>query len=400
MGLGMKDRQSLTREVAPRYQKARKAEKEKILDEFVKNTGYSRNYAIHILATWGKVHTVMIDGKPIRMVVGVPRTRKARKGKVHYGELLKQVLVRIWALFDYMCGKRLAIFIRQNIALLAAQEEFHIDEELQSQLLTISPATIDRILKDERKKLEIKGRSHTKAGVLLKHQIPIRTFYEWDERKPGFFELDTVAHDGGTTLGEYCWTLTATDVYSGWIELRALPNRAHRWVKEQIELIAQELPFSLYGIDSDNGGEFINMQLLHWCTEHHIQFTRSRANHKNDNCFVEQKNDFAVRRTVGYARFSTPEEYEALQEVYQYLCPLLNFYYPSMKIIEKLRIGARLKKVYDSPKTPYQRLLESPDIDEKVKTNLHQRAAALHPIELKYLLDDAVTKLMNLSQHK
>jgi len=157
MGLGMKDRQSLTREVAPRYQKARKAEKEKILDEFVKNTGYSRNYAIHILATWGKVHTVMIDGKPIRMVVGVPRTRKARKGKVHYGELLKQVLVRIWALFDYMCGKRLAIFIRQNIALLAAQEEFHIDEELQSQLLTISPATIDRILKGERKKLEIKG---------------------------------------------------------------------------------------------------------------------------------------------------------------------------------------------------------------------------------------------------
>jgi hypothetical protein len=225
-------------------------------------------------------------------------------------------------------------------------------------------------------------------------------FFDWDERNPGFFELDRVAHDGGSSRGEYCLTLTATDVYSGWVELRALRNQAHRWVKEEVEHIYEHLPYPLKGVDSDNGGEFINHQLWTWANDHQITFTRGRPYHKNDNCFVEQKNDLAVRRTVGYYRFDTQQEFEALQEVYTHLCPLLNYYYPSVRLIEKTRIGARVKKVYDDPKPPYLRLLESKDIDDEVKVKLRKRAKNMHIVKQKRLVDKAVSKLLRLYDQK
>jgi hypothetical protein len=154
------------------------------------------------------------------------------------------------------------------------------------------------------------------------------------------------------------------------------------------------------GLDSDNGGEFINYQLLGWAEEKHITFTRARSYRKNDNCFVEQKNDLAIRRTVGYYRFDTQAEYEALKEVYTHLCPLLNYYYPSVRIIEKTRIGARVKKKYDEPKPPYQRLLESTDVEEHVKAELRKRAARLHLVKQKRLVDQAVAKLMRIHEEK
>jgi len=175
---------------------------------------------------------------------------------------------------------------------------------------------------------------------------------------------------------------------------------AHKWVKTETESIYEHLPYQLKGVDSDNGGEFINHQLWAWANENNITFTRSRAYHKNDNCFVEQKNDMAVRRTVGYYRFDTQKEYEALQEVYTNLCPLLNFYYPSVRLIEKTRIGARVKKVYDDPKPPYQRLIESKDIDEEVKETLRARAKSIHIVKQKRLVDKAVAKLIRLYDQK
>lgn len=384
MGLTMKDKKALTQELARRYRRSDRKHKTAILDEFVKTTGYRRKYAIHLLANWGKSKTRIIDGELVNIVVGRPKKRK-RVGRVIYGAEVKVAVKELWEFFDYMCGKRLVVLIRMNIDALVREPELSIDKEVKRQLLSISAATIDRILKPEREKIRFKSRARTRPGSILKHQIPIRTFYPWDERLPGFFELDTVGHDGGSAAGEYCFTLNATDVYSGWVELRALRNRAHRWVMEQVIDIRSELPFTLKGVDTDNGGEFINKVLLNYCKEHEITFTRGRPYRKNDNCFVEQKNDMAVRRTVGYYRFDTEEEYEALQNVYKHLCPLLNFHYPSVRIIAKKRIGSKVKKIYDDPKTPYMRLLESPSVDAEVKEKLVARATKLQIVKQKRL---------------
>lgn len=251
MGLKMSEKRSVTRTIARRYQAADKKGKQKILDEFTKTAGYNRKYAIHVLSTWGKEQVHLVDGKSVKFIVGRPKKRRKRIGKQTYDEPVRVAVRKLWELFDYMCGKRLVVLIRMNITLLFHEPELGIDESVKAKLLQISPATVDRILTPERKKLTIKGRSHTRAGTLLKHQIPIRTFFDWDERKPGFFELDTVAHDGGSSSGEYCFTLDITDVYSGWVELRALPNRAHRWVKEEIESLRKALPYPMKGIDSD-----------------------------------------------------------------------------------------------------------------------------------------------------
>lgn len=400
MGLTMGEKRAVTRETAQRYRQATKKGKAKILDEFTKTTGYNRTYSCHLLSTWGKARYHIVDGKRVRFIVGKPRKPKKRVGRRVYGEGVRKALEKIWELFDYMCGKRLAVLIRMNIVLLASQPELDIDEAVKKALLRVSPATIDRLLAPRRKALTLKGRSHTKPGTLLKQQIPIRTSFDWDERQPGFFELDTVGHDGGGTYGEYCFTLNATDVYSGWVELRALRNRAHRWVKEELEGIRAELPFELKGVDSDNGGEFINQALWNYCNEEGILFTRGRSYHKNDNCFVEQKNDLTVRRTVGYYRFDTEAEYQALKEVYRYLCPLLNFYYPSVRILEKTRLGAHVKKVYDQPKPPYVRLLECSQLDPHVKQELSRRAKRLHIVKQRRLVDEAIGKLFRLYEQK
>ena len=394
MGLTMKGKRELTAVKGSRYRKASKNEKHKILDDFLKDTGYNRKYAIHLLANWGKQKLCLVKGKPVRLIVGIPRERKRRVGKPLYGPAVKKALRKIWELFDYMCGKRLGVLIRLNIAVLARQADLGVDKQVRQKLLHISPATIDRILAPQRKRLQLKGRSHTRAGGLLKNQIPIRVFFDWDERKPGFFELDTVAHDGGNSTGHYCFTLCVTDVYSGWVELRALPNQAHRWVKEAAEQVRGQLPFRMKGIDSDNGGEFINHQLLDWAKEKHIQFTRGRPYRKNDNCFVEQNNGDVVRRVLGYDRFISEAEYRALQNVYKHLCPLLNFCYPSMKIVSKMRVGSKVKKTYDPPKPPCQRLLESPDLEAAAKAKLRMRFHRIDIVKQKRLVDQAVARLI------
>ena len=397
MGLSMKVKQALAKETGKRYRKADKKGKTKILDEFVKTTGYHRKYAVALFSRFTDEALFNVAGRIVRVKAETKKKRKPGGGrKKVYGKTLVLALKAIWAFFDFMCGKRLAPFLREQMPFLKPYREFGITKEVQNLLLAISPATIDRLLKPERKKWELKGRSATKPGGLLKHQIPIRVFYDFNEQKPGFFELDTVVHDGGNARGEYCCTLSATDVASGWIELRALRNRAHSKVLEEVSNFPALLPFPLLGIDSDNGGEFINHQLWNWCKENHVIFTRSRSYHKNDNCFVEQKNDIAVRHTVGYHRYDTQEATDALARVYRSLCPLINFFYPSAKLISKERHGSRVHKTYDDPKTPYQRLLESTYLPDNVKKELRCRASSLHPVKLKRLVTEAQDQLLKL----
>ena len=400
MGLTMREKEALTNEIAARYRKESKKGKQAILDEFCRTTGYHRKYALQLLNSWGKKQIRVFEGEVVEFVVGKPRKAKKRERARKYDERVHQALRRLWTLFDYQCGKRLVALMRANMEVLKAQPEFEIDDAVAAKLATISAATVDRLLKPERAKLQIKGRSHTKHGPLLKHQIPVRTHFTWDERLAGFMELDTVHHEGGSASGEYCATLTATDVFSGWTELRALRNRAHRWVQEAVVEIRAELPFPIKGVDSDNGSEFINKALLTYCKDTGVTFTRGRPYRKNDNCFVEQKNDIAVRRTVGYYRFDTDAEYQALREVYAHLCPLLNYFYASVKLVEKVRTGPRVKKVYEAPKPPYQRLLESPLVSDEIKTELRRRAQQLHIVKQKRLVDQAVAKLLRIQQDK
>jgi hypothetical protein len=378
----MKEKQALTRQVAARYRKAGKKDRGKILDEFVKTTRYTRKYASWILRMWGRKRYVWIDGELIELIVGQPRKRKRRKRERIYNEAVFKALKKVWYLFDCLCGKRLAPVLRSMLPILYKFGEIDFTDEVRSKLERISPATIDRLLKNEKKKLRIKGRSYTKPGTLLKHQIPIRTFDGWDEKKPGYVEVDLVGHDGGNSSGDFAFTLNVTDVNTGWTEPMAIKNKAQKWTFEALMQVQQRIPFKILGIDSDNGGEFINDHLFRYCKDHHITFTRSRPYRKNDNCFVEQKNNSVVRRYVGYCRYDTEEQLKLLNEIYERVRLLINYFYPSQKLISKHRSGSKVIKRHDVATTPHQRLLASGQVSQIMRQKLNLRFNELNPAEL------------------
>jgi len=266
------------------------------------------------------------------------------------------------------------------------------------QLTSMSAATIDRLLAPERRRLRVKGRHGTKPGSILKSKITIRTFNEWDDARPGFCEVDLVAHDGGDARGEFCQTLDLTCVATGWTVMAAVPTKAHRWVFEALQAIEAELPFRLLGLDSDNGSEFINNNLFDYCVANQITFTRGRAYRKNDNCFVEQKNWTHIRQQVGYARYDTPAELEVLNELYSYLRPYVNFFLPQARLVQKTREGAKLRRRHDTPKTPYRRILEHPEIGAKAKRALKARYLELNPAELKRQTARCQQRLLELGR--
>ena len=404
MGLDMKTRKKICARLYKRYQKAGKKDKAKILDEYAPMLGHNRDYLAHLLANWGKTRYVLCGRKSIKYVAKppvqgrqkAPGSRKTGRPE-KYHKAFVTVLSGLWEFFDFQCGKLLAPLVKGMIDFLV--QEFSLSEDARTLLLSVSPATIDRKLRKQKKTYRLKGLHTTKPGTLLKSQIPIRVCFNRDEKRPGFFETDTVSHCGANASGQFCQTLSLTDVGSGWTEECALLNNAHRWVKVHIAHTKDTLPFPMRGIDSDNGGEFINHQLLDWCIQNNIKFTRGRPYRKNDNCFVEQKNGDVVRKTVGYARFEGQNACDALAEVYRFLNPLLNYWYPTLRLIAKEKLpSGRYKKIYEKdPKTPCQRLLESPDVSDECKEELRRRKAALNPVELKRALDEARDRLLKLS---
>ena len=304
-------------------------------------------------------------------------------------------LCRIWAILDGLCGKRLAAILPEVIRVLEQHKEIRLDADTRRKLLTISPATIDRLLAPERKKMALRARSGTKPGTLLKHQIPIRTFAEWNEATPGFVEIDLVGHDGGVGEGDFCQTLNVTDVASGWTEAQAVLNKAEIWVFQALKDIRTRLPFALLGIDSDNGSEFINHHLLRYCRSERITFTRGRAYKKNDGCFIEQKNYTVVRRAVGYARYAGASHLALLNRLYGALRLYTNYFQPVMKLIRKERRGAKVKKTYDRPQTPYQRLLNTPGFPARARQRLKAEYATLNPAALKREISQLQLALYN-----
>jgi hypothetical protein len=379
MRLTMEQRKAVIRASADRYHKAGKKGKGAILDELVTLTGYNRWYAVGLLNNHGRTIRV---GK-VRFAGGLRKKGKRKARAPRYGPEVQEKLKQIWVILDYICGKRLVSILPEVIPVLERYGEIALDVGTREKLLVMSAATADRLLSAERKKHELRGRSGTRPGTLLKHQIPIRTFTQWDKESPGFMEIDLVGHDGGDSSGDFCQTLDATDVASGWTETRALPNKAQVWVFEALKEIRGRLPFDLLGIDSDGGAEFINNNLYRYCLAEKITFTRGRAGKKNDGCFVEQKNYSVVRRAVGYFRYDRPVQLRYLNELYRWLRLYTNYFQPVMKLQSKERTGSKVRKVYDSPKTPCQRLQESKELNADQKGCLRKEYETLNPAQLK-----------------
>jgi len=394
----MRQKKAITKELRDRYQRASKKEKTMMLNEFIRLTGYNRCYACQILKKKERVLGYLnIAGKRIKYITD----RKAKREKKRfYDKEIFTVLKKIWIICDYICSKRLAPFLSEVIPVLEKHREINLTTRVREKLFKISAATIDRMLAETRKRYRIKGRSTTRPGSLLKKSIPIRTFADWDEKVPGFFEVDLVSHDGGAVRGDFLQSLNFTDIATGWVEMIAVKNKAQVWVFAGIKSIKERLPFSILGIDSDNGAEFINAHLLRYCKEEHITFTRSRPYRKNDSCFVEQKNYSVIRRTVGYSRYDTDKELNILNELYSYLRLYTNFFQPVRKLIKKERIGSKVIKRYDEAKTPYRRVLASPGIEDGIKVKLKNQYAMLNPAELKRKITKLQNKLLKLNALK
>lgn len=379
MKLTMNERQAVIKAWSSQYRKASKKEKGRILDEVVALTKHNRWYVVGLLRWAGKVIRV---GRRVRLVGDLHKKVKRTRQRL-YGEAELESLKQIWAIMDCICGKRLVAILPEIIPILEKHREIVLDVVTRKKLLQISASSIDRLLAPERRKWELHGRSGTKPGTLLKHQIPIRTFADWNEQQAGFVEIDLVGHDGGDASGDYCQTLDVTDVASTWTETCAVINKAQVWVFDALKSIRTHLPFPLLGIDSDNGAEFINNHLLRYCQQEKITFTRGRSGKKNDGCFVEQKNYSVVRRAVGYVRYDSAAQLRLLNALYGHLRLYTNYFQPVMKLLSKERNGAKVKKKYDEPKTPYQRLRDMPDISPKIKQRLKSEYATLNPAQLK-----------------
>jgi len=374
-------KRELLAEVRPRYTLGNRTAKRRILDELVASTGYHRKYAIQLL-----------NHPPKR------RTRKRRAGQPKYAGPVRAALEKVWRAANCICGKRLAPTLAEFVAALERHGELKLDAETRRLLLCISPATADRLLKRVRQGVRPHGLGTTKPGTLLKQAIPIRTFAQWDDAQPGFMEIDLVAHCGDSTHGEYLNSLDMVDVKTRWVELTPLINRSQATVTAAVADCQTRLPYRLLGLDSDNGSEFINNDLKRHCDKEGITFTRCRPYKKNDQAYVEQKNWTAVRQVVGYDRFEGPAAWAALNALYIPLRLYLNFFQPVMVLVEKQRNGAKVKKRYDKAKTPYQRVLDAPEVADEAKERLRQLYSSLNPAELLRQIQARQTALWKLAQ--
>jgi IS30 family transposase len=376
--MSQRSKRELVEATRPRYLKANKAGKAHILNEFVANTGYHRKYAIRILK-----HRAKPKG-----------LKKKGRQKVYQGEVV-QALSWIWEICGRICSKRLKPFLPEIVSVLERQNELHLTAETKTLLLSMSCATIDRRLGPVRFEHR-HGLSTTKPGTLLKKAIPVRTYTPWEDEKPGFVEIDLVAHCGETTEGQYLNTLTATDLATGWTECLAIPNKTQPAVSQAIQELRQRLPFRLLGLDSDNGSEFINDTLLRYCQSEQITFTRSRPYHKNDQAHVEQKNWSVVRHTVGYDRLETPQELALLGSIYAGLRLYINFFQPVLKLMAKEQVDGKTVKKYDQAATPYRRVLALEQLPIETKVHLTNLYISLNPVALRACIDTKVARLWKI----
>ena len=361
----MATRDELVNRDMERYARSERAEKSRILDEFVAVSGFHRKHAMRLLRNEAQ-----------------KRRSGPRPERRLYDDAVREALIVLWEVSDRICGKRLKPLV--PILIEAMERHGHLDlaPQIRTRLLAMSAATIDRALREVRESARGKKRRRTAASSALRRSIPIRTFSDWQDPPPGFVEADLVAHCGQVTSGSYVQTLVLTDVASGWTECAPLLVREQKLLSEVLTELRRLLPFDLLGFDTDNDSVFLNETVRDYCQEAGIAFTRCRPYRKNDQAFVEQKNGAVVRRIVGYRRLEGLQAAAALAQLYATVRLFVNFFQPSFKLAAKERDGARVVKRYHPPATPHQRLLADPRTPETVRSQLAQVYARLDPIRL------------------
>jgi len=361
-----------------RYRRAVRPEKRLILDEFCKVTGYHRKHAIRVLSG-----------------PAPGAARPARPRRATYSASAIEALRAIWEAAGYPWSRRLHALL--PLWLPWARRRLRLRPAVEEQVRAISPRQMDRRLAPYRRQLTKRLYGRTKPGTLLKHHIPLRTD-RWDVAVPGFTEIDLVAHCGSLGDGEFVHSLNLTDIYTTWVETAAVLGKSQRAVQVALEELRQALPFRLRGIDSDNGSEFINQHLWDYAQAQEIQFTRGRPYKKDDNAHIEQKNWTHVRKLLGYVRYDSPVAQAAIHALYRHELRLFqNFFLPSVKLLAKERVGARVRRRYDAPQTPLERVLACPDIRSEVAAQLRRQRDGLDPFVLARAIDQQLERIYALA---
>jgi len=366
-----------------RYRVSSKKEKTKILDEFVSLTEYHRKYAVRLLGGYYPVSHEIKQGY----------------GRRIYNEAVREALILIWEAGDRICSKRLKAILPTLVDSLERHGHLDLDPEVRRCLLSASAATLDRLMRPIRKEAKPKKKRRRKPKK-LSNIIHVRTFSDWGNPPPGYLEIDFVDHNGGSTAGTYIHSFGAVDICSAWVECVPLLAKSQELVLEALEVLRQQLPFPVLGIDSDNDSAFINDTLLNYCEAHSIKFTRSRAYRKNDQAWIEQKNGAVIRRFAGHDRYAGVVAGQALAHLYQAVRLYVNYFQPSFKLREKEKNGSKVKRIYQKPMTPCERLLNHPAVPIDVKKKLELKSRSLDPMGLLHRIRDQQAALAALARRE
>jgi transposase InsO family protein len=381
--LGNKGRWEYLLAIYERYQKAGRKAKKVILNEFCANTGYHRKYAIRLL-----------NGPlPEKQL-----TRRERRRGLSYGPETLALLTAVWEAAGYPWSVRLKALLPLWMPWI--RKRYRVRPEVEKQLLQISPRQMDRRLAEQKKQRRRRIYGRTKPGYLLKHHIAVKTD-RWDVASPGFTEVDLVSHSGNSASGEFAHTLNVTDIHTTWTESRAVLGRGEEAVQRALNEIAGVLPFRLLGVDSDNGSEFINWHLKRWCEQKRIQLTRGRPYKKDDNAHIEQKNWTHVRKLLGWERYDTHEAVEAINDLYRHELRLwLNLFLPSVKLLKKVRVGSKVRRVYDAPRTPLERVRACAQADAQRVAKLEELRTRLDPFQLGRIIERKLERIYRLANRR
>lgn len=381
--LGNKGRWEYLRAIYERYRAAGRKEKQVILSEFCANTGYHRKYAIRLL-----------NGPPPEK----QRARRQRRRALAYSQETLGILTAVWESAGYPWSVRLKALLPMWMPWI--RKRFRVRPEICKQLLQISARQMDRRLAAQKGQRRRRLYGRTKPGYLLKHHIPVKTD-RWDVQTPGFTEVDLVSHSGNSASGEFAHTLNVTDIHTTWTESRAVLGRGEQAVQRALNEIATELPFPLLGVDSDNGSEFINWHLKGWCDQKQIQLTRGRPYKKDDNAHIEQKNWTHVRKLLGWERYDTHQAVAAMNDLYGHELRLwLNLFLPSVKLLRKVRVGSKLRRVYDAPRTPFERVQASPQAHPEKVARLEEWRKSLDPFQLGKVIERKLDRIYRLANRR